>query len=534
MRINTASKDGPSFPDIVQISGPDMTNINSYTENIMNISNSTGLDQFHGGAINLKKDFRLVVPAYVKTGFRMREQERNLTSTPQRWTYVGQDGVMGVNPATGLNDDNLAQFVNPVYSYRVFGKYPLLPYAARAFRDKEGSTDDYWGPNPSTHLAANPGQWRQNVTADTTDALLGDRRFKEKITAAYLMANFTLGKFDILGGARFERTETEGEGAKNDLTPEERARRAAWVGPVTDAEAERRVRAQYGTRITNKGDYEDVYPGMHLKYRPFQRVVVRAGYSSNIGRPPISSLLPRIDVTHETQVVVVNNPSLKPQMADNFDLGAEYYFEPAGLVSAGVFLKEITDFIYTDSSQFIAAGDDNGFEGEYVGYNLRTSANGGFGRVRGLELAYQQQFTFLPGFWKSFGVFANYTRLETKGNFGTNTVSTTRQIPGFTPETGNLGISYIRGGMSLRIQFNHKGETLSSFNVNPAARVYLKARSVVDIKTVFPIWRNYSFYLDVNNVFDEAERSTVRGETRRVLTHSHLTPQFFFGINGRL
>jgi hypothetical protein len=131
-------------------------------------------------------------------------------------------------------------------------------------------------------------------------------------------------------------------------------------------------------------------------------------------------------------------------------------------------------------------------------------------------------------------VFANYTRLATEGNFGTNTVSSTRQIPGFTPETGNLGISYIRGRMSLRVQFNHKGETLSSFNANPASRVYLKTRSVVDIKTVFPIWKNYSFYLDVNNVFDEAERSTVRGEVRRVLTHSHLTPQFFFGINGRL
>jgi outer membrane receptor protein involved in Fe transport len=117
---------------------------------------------------------------------------------------------------------------------------------------------------------------------------------------------------------------------------------------------------------------------------------MRAGYSSNIGRPPISSLLPRIDVTHETQVVVVNNPSLKPQNADNFDLSAEYFFEPAGLVSAGVFLKEISDFIYTDSSQFIAAGADNGFDGEYVGYNLRNSANGGFGKVKGLELAYQQ------------------------------------------------------------------------------------------------------------------------------------------------
>ncbi len=61
----------------------------------------------------------------------------------------------------------------------------------------------------------------------------------------------------------------------------------------------------------------------------------------------------------------------------------------------------------------------------------------------------------------------------------------------------------------------------------------MKARSVVDIKTVFPLRKNLDFYLDVNNVFDEAERSTVRGDKKRVLTHSHLTPQFMFGFNGR-
>lgn len=544
MRINNYSKDGPAFPDIAQISGPDMTKIGSYTENNMNISNSTGLDQFRGGAINIKKDFQTVVPAYLKTGFRVREQRRDLTNTPQRWIYVGPDGVMGVNPANGINDDNLAQFVNPVYNYRVFGKYPLLPYAARAYRDKKGSTDDYWGPNPATNLAANQQLWRQNVTQDTTDALLGARKFKEKVTAAYLMGNVELGKIEVLGGFRVEKTETEGQGAKNDLTADERARRAAYTGPTTTGfiattgpaatEAVRRIHAQYGTRITNRGEYQDIYPGLHFKYKPFAGLVTRLGYATNIGRPPISSLLPRIDVTHETQRVVVNNPSLKPQNANNFDLSAEYYFEPAGLLSAGVFLKEISDFIYTDSSKFIPTGAENGFDGEYVGYNLITSANGGFAKVRGLELAYQQQFTFLPGWWKGFGLFANYTRLETEGNFGTAAVTKTGQVPGFTPETGNLGISYIRSGMSIRIQFNHKGETLSGYNADPARRTYIMARSVVDIKTVFPIWKNYSFYLDVNNVLDEAERATQRGDARRLLSHSHLTPQFFFGINGRL
>ena len=533
MRINQASKDGPAFPDIAQISGPDMTKIASYTENQMNVSNSTGLDKFVGAAFNLKKDFATVVPSFLKVGARFRDQTRNLTNDPQQWTYVGADRVMGVNPATGLNDDNLAQFVNPVYSYRVYDKYPLLPYAARAYRDKNGSTDDYFGPNPATHLAANPQQWQENVTLNRTNSLLGRRKFTEKVTAAYVMGNVDLGKVSVMGGVRVEKTETSGTGAKNDLNAAERARRAAWVGPVTDAEAVRRVDAQYGTLVTNQGENQGVFPGVHIKYKPMERLVTRLGYATNIGRPAISSLLPRLDVTHETQRVVINNPSLKPQTANNFDLSLEYYFEPAGMLTAGAFLKEIKSFIFTDSSQFVAAGANNGYDGEYVGYNLISSSNGGFAKVRGIELAYQQQFTFLPGFWKGFGLFMNYTRLQTEGNFGTATVTTTGQVPGFTPDSGNLGISYIRGGLSLRVQFNHKGETLSSFNTNPAARVYQMARSVVDIKTVFPIRKNISLYLDINNVLDEAERATQRGDRRLLLTHSHLTPQFMFGLNGR-
>jgi Na+-driven multidrug efflux pump len=66
--------------------------------------------------------------------------------------------------------------------------------------------------------------------------------------AAYLMGNLRLGPVSVLTGARIEETEVWGEGGVNYISPEEAARRAAWVGAVTPAEAERRVIAQYGGR----------------------------------------------------------------------------------------------------------------------------------------------------------------------------------------------------------------------------------------------------------------------------------------------
>jgi hypothetical protein len=44
-------------------------------------------------------------------------------------------------------------------------------------------------------------------------------------------------------------------------------------------------------------------------------------------------------------------------------LSLRYYFEPAGLISAGVFLKELKDFIFTQGGPIVGGGADNGFGG---------------------------------------------------------------------------------------------------------------------------------------------------------------------------
>ena len=136
---------------------------------------------------------------------------------------------------------------------------------------------------------------------------------------------------------------------------------------------------------------------MHLKYRFTPNLLARAGYTENIGRPGIGQLIPRTTVNYDNQTVSTSNPSLEPQWAKNVDVTGEYYFEPAGMLTFGVFEKQIRKFIYTSGGATIPSGTENGFGGEYAGYTLTTQYNGGFARVRGLELGYSQQFTFLPG-----------------------------------------------------------------------------------------------------------------------------------------
>ncbi|MBI4621687.1 MAG: TonB-dependent receptor, partial [Verrucomicrobia bacterium] len=469
------------FPIVTQTAGPSIADLASFTENRYRIDRRAGWDTYRGVSINGRKSFSTPVPSYVKFGVKIREQRRVLEATQWSGNYIGPDGVMGVNPATGRNDDDLAQFglIERGRLHTDDVRFPNVP--APAFPGHTNKLID-------TALESNPRLFLQETAANMQAQLTGDQKFKERIPAAYIMGHVQLGRLSILAGVRVERTKTEGEGALQAITPEERARRAAFVGTLTDAEIRRRSLAEFGGRQVRTGDYQNVLPGVHFKFALSPRFITRLSYATNIGRPGIGQLIPRTNVNFDNQAITSSNPSLKPQTADNFDLSAEYYFEPAGTVSIGVFQKEIKNFIFTSGGATVPAGADNGFGGDYAGYSLTTQYNGGSAKVRGLELNYSQQFTFLPGIFGGLGAYANYTRMESAGNYGAGNAIAVAPNPkgkvaGFNPETANFGVSYIRNKVTVRLQYNHRARYLTTYNVVDSQLVYRIRRDTLDVKT---------------------------------------------------
>jgi TonB-dependent receptor len=439
---------------------------------------------------------------------------------------------MGPNAARGgTNDDNLAQFglMNRPFPDTELRRYGTVPFPAFQAVGRPHDLDHF--------IAENPSYFQQQVANDLQAALQNNQQFKEDISAAYIMGNVDLGRFSLLTGVRVEKTETKGEGSLQIVTPEERARRAAWgTAPLTDAEIRRRTQEEFGRRQTRTGDYRSVFPGVHLKYLFNRNLLARASYSTSIGRPNIGQLIPRTTVNLDNQTLSTSNPSLEPQTAKNFDISTEYYFEPAGMITAGVFMKQIRKFIYTAGGNVVGSGTDNGFNGDYAGYTLTTQYNGGFAKVRGLELGYMQQFTMLPGIWKGLGAYANMTRMIAEGNYGAGNaiaLAPNPRVAGFNPFIANAGVSYIRNRLNLRVQYNYRGKYLTTFNANESRAVYAHARPTVDVKTLYNLNRQFSVYLDVVNIFTEPDRQIEFGYGRPQTTHL-MRPQFFFGVNGRL
>jgi iron complex outermembrane recepter protein len=518
----------PFYPQFTQTGGPNMFDITTYKENLLTVERSVGIDRYLGAALNAKKDLPIAKKSWIKAGVRWREQTRDLSNSSARYNYIGPGG----NMATA----DLSPFVNHNLKYNLSGRYhqfPSLPFPTHAFRSEKSPTLDYSGPNIGTALLQNPQFFAEDIAWGIQQGMGNAQDFKEAIGAGYVMGNVELGKLNILAGVRVEKTKTEGTGPVIGVTPAEKARRAAWTGAVTPDELRRRTIAEYSQRRTATGQYTDAFPGLHLKYEAIDGLIFRASYATNIGRPAIGSLIPRTTVNYDSRSVSTNNPSLLPQYADNYDASVEYYFKPVGLLSVGFFDKEISNFIYTLGGQIIGSGANNGFNGDYEGFTLSSSANGGSARVRGFELAYQQQLTFLPGWLGGFGVYANYTRMDTKGDYGTNTVTSTNQVAGFYPEMGNAGVSYIRSPVSIRVQFNYVSRYLNTFSSSQARLYYRLARPTLDIKTVYNLSDHFDFYLDVTNLFAQPDRSWEYWGGRPGGTE-WMRPELLFGVNCRL
>jgi iron complex outermembrane receptor protein len=228
--------------------------------------------------------------------------------------------------------------------------------------------------------------------------------------------------------------------------------------------------------------------------------------------------MPNETVNETNETVTVNNPALLPQMAKNWDVTLEYYFEPVGSLSVGWFHKTINDYIVSGiNGGVIPGGNDNGYNGDYAGFTRLTTANTGTAIVQGWEFSYQQQFTFLPGLLRGLSGSLNYTHLDTRGNFGGTLYRRTGQVAGFIPDAANASLSWRYRRFSTRLLYNFTGAHITSYSATSPA---LQLRPEV------------SFTLDIANLFNEPQRFYVGNAARMQSTIINFVT-ITGGISGR-
>ncbi len=462
------------FPQFTQTGGPSVYDVNNYRNSLLTQTGTRRGSHIYAAKADARYELPTRAPAHLKTGVAYRRQDSiSKTWNNTRFTYAGPDGVVG----TG--DDTLAPFVDAGLqrsSEYALGNLPFIHVGSLA-----------------QNLKDTPARWVEDIYYRESQKFAGTNEVAETVGAGYLLGSTRLGKLTLLGGARVERTEVTAK---------------AWViarSLATITNPVLRAASEYSRRTRDAG-YSNTLPSVHLTYALQPRLIARASYSTGLGRPQFSNLIPTETVNDTARTVTASNPGLEPQTAQNWDLSLEYYMKQLGLVSVGVFEKNLKKFIFSSNTGAIGTGNDNGFNGQYGGYTLTTQLNGGEARVRGLELNYQQQFAFGPQWVRGFGVFGNYTRLNTTGDYGTGTTQSVSSLAEFVPTSWNAGVRFARGGFRTNLLVNHTSDYLFSYSTTAARLLYKEAFRNTTLNVSYAFNRKLEFYTDAYNLLNKPQR----------------------------
>jgi TonB-dependent receptor len=389
---------------------------------------------------------------------------------------------------------------NPFTLASVVGTYTNPDYYDRTFQvngQGYGPSSDY---NKITQaIAANLSQFQlqQLKSVQRSEGAFFDSN--ERIYAGYVQNAITVGKFRVQGGVRFEGTNTDFTTHHVD---------------ATQVDASGNLLPGAISPFTQGSSYVKVLPSVQVQYQLERNTNLRVNYSIGISRPNIGDLVPTkiVDPNASPKSVVLGNPDLKPTKANNFDLLVEHFFQPLGILQAGFFYKQLSDPIYPTVS-LLGPTDPN------AGFRLLQSVNGPNAHITGFEAAWEQRFSFLPGFLNGFGVAANYSYTSSQVTFPANFSPASPGGPGRidhptlprdAPNTWNAGFTYDKARFSTRFAVSHNDANLFAFNYGhvdaatdkdpilglkgPNGDVYLYAHTQFDLQGSYRLYKGLSIF----------------------------------------
>lgn len=439
---------GTYNPVLTQTAGSDLNDPASFNQvSRIRLVNSPGEETENNYALNARRDFVLNgAPAYIKTGVQLRMKDKSQTGETIDYT----------NQPTSFT---YAAFAEQQTNYPFFGGQRINARRAQAaFYAMRGG------------LTANR-LYAESETADWNST--------EDVTSLYAMGGVTFGKLNVLTGARFEQTQFESTG--NTL-----------------------LTSTTVNHITRGRDYDNLLPGLYLKYNLTKQTVLRAAWSNSLTRPGFDESSIVRSVLEPANYIKLGNPDLDPMESVNWDASIEHYLPSLGLISVGAFHKNIKNFAY---GTFLPGTPND----PALGYPVSTFVNGPKATVSGVELAYQQQFTFLPKPLDGFGFMANATITESEAEYYRvrSLAFEKDKFIGQSDDVGNIALTYEKGGFFIRAAMNFRSPRLREDEPVGASKNedrWVDDFKQFDVNASYKFNRHFEVFGEALNITDEPFR----------------------------
>ena len=427
-------------------------------------------------------------PGYIKAGgkVRLREKDRDVEIE----VFDGFDGA-GIETLTSV--------ANPIDDYRldVFGAAP-----------DAGIIRDFFFANRSGFEMAD------------FDSIIGsnveDYEASEDIFAGYVMGKVDIDRLRIVAGVRVEHTEFDADGfgviefaevfagdVEDTVTPGDLTSLVPGATLISDLDAdfdsddgETTVEAIFRVDQSADQSYTDWLPSINARYEIEDNLIARLAYYRSIIRPNINDVVPAAEIAQDEDELEASlgNPNLERQRAHNFDASLAWYPNRDSVFQVGAFYKRINDFIADQNFEDFAFGG--------VTYNEASIAvNLDDVNLIGVEVSYQQQFSFLPAPFDGVIAGANYTFVDADTTLADGRVIA---LPGQSQHVGNIVIGYDKGPFDIRAVGTYRDEYTDEINfAGDGIDRVVEDHLQIDLSAKYRLTDQFKIYIDAKNVTNE-------------------------------
>jgi len=310
-------------------------------------------------------------------------------------------------------------------------------------------------------------------------------------------------------GLRYQRTQEQIAGLAAPLQS------VAWQGASDPSAYAFNVGTQTWTQTSNSYGY--FLPALDLNLLVTPSLKIRLNASRTSVQPPNGQLIP--NTTYGGRVnglsATGNNPNLLPYLANNFDIGVEWYYAPNSYVSVNPFLKDVKNFP-TSNIQFITPGiidpapainpvTGQGLSntaGKPLVFAEQTFTNALSATVHGVEATWQQEIGW------GFGFQINGTYVKSNANFNPYSLTTNQfALPGVGNSANFIGY-YQAHGLQARLAVQWQGNQLLGLGQEQGSGAFgnepvnLAASTEVDFSTQYDFTSHFQGYFEALNLTD--------------------------------
>ena len=347
------------------------------------------------------------------------------------------------------------------------------------------------------------------------------RSVTEKDSAAYVQLDFQtqLGGVPIRGdlGVRYVKTEQSSTGYQ--------------------------LVAGAAQQTTVDRDYDDVLPALNVTAELTEDILLRFGAAKVMTRPNLGSVTPGGSLsTVGVFSVSSGNPNLDPIRATTYDLSAEWYFAPDALLSVGLFYKDIDSYIQT--SRVSMPFNQSGLSTDLLNglgvaptdvFLFSQPVNTAGGPLKGIEVSYQQPFSFLPGPFSNLGAIFNVTLVDSKINYISARSSTgfvENDLVGLSKTAYNATLYYEDDRFSARVSAAYRDRYLTAVPSGTSTNDVDGVREIVtvDASASWALTDQVKLTFEGLNLTDAFNEQYTDSRRDSIGVYSHTGRQYNFGV----